>query len=124
MQMLKNKDENLKRKRDKKFSSQCSLSMHGNKQRINLKMVSVAVEKVSMVGTPQREEHPLQSVLKGAFFRTIFVFGGLALVFESARNSLTWHLARFWGSAGDNWQQLWEKTLDVVGYAKFIYKHT
>jgi hypothetical protein len=68
-------------------------------------MVLVATEKVLKVGSPQKEEQSLQSVLKGAFIRTIFVYSGLALVFESARNSLRWHLAGFWGSAGNNWQQ-------------------
>jgi hypothetical protein len=79
----------------------------------NVSMKSVVMEKVQEMESSQRD---LQSVFSGAVFKAMFVIGGLALVFESARNSLTWHLARFWGSAGDNWQELWENTLDVVGH--------
>ena len=60
----------------------------------------------------------VRSAVTGALFRAVFVIGGLVLVFESARNSLTWHLARFWGSAGDNWQNLWDNLLSVVGILK------
>jgi hypothetical protein len=71
-------------------------------------------DKLPKAETPEKGEESLLSVLKGALIKAVFVIGGLALVFESARNSLTWHLGRFWGSAGDNWQQLWEKALDLV----------
>ncbi len=61
------------------------------------------------------EDQSWQALLTGLFFKSIFVIGGLAIVFESARNSLTWYLAKFWGSAGDNWQHLWDNVLSVVG---------
>ena len=67
-----------------------------------------------------RRQQTLQSAVTGALVRAVFVIGGLVLVFESARNSLTWHMGRFWGSAGDNWQHLWNHVLSVVsmGYGK------
>jgi hypothetical protein len=49
--------------------------------------------------------------LKGAAIEALFVLGSATLIFESVRNSLTWHLARFWGGAGDVWQTLWEQFL-------------
>ena len=49
--------------------------------------------------------------LKGAAIKALFVLGSATLIFESVRNSLTWHLARFWGGAGDVWQTLWEQFL-------------
>ena len=57
----------------------------------------------------------LFSTIKGAFFKAVFVLGSAFLIFESARNSLTWHLTKFWGGAGDVWQELWEKVLSVTG---------
>lgn len=67
----------------------------------------------------QRRQQTVQSVLTGALVRAVFVIGGLVLVFESARNSLTWHMGRFWGSAGDNWQHLWNHVLSVIGEDPF-----
>lgn len=61
------------------------------------------------------ERQTTRSAVTGALVRAVFVIGGLVIVFESARNSLTWHLGRFWGSAGDNWQNLWNNVLGVVG---------
>ena len=68
----------------------------------------------------RRQQQTVQSVLTGALVRAVFVIGGLVLVFESASNSLTWHMGRFWGSAGDNWQHLWNHVLSIVsmGYGK------
>lgn len=57
--------------------------------------------------------------LLGFALKSLFVLGSTTLVFESVRNSLTWHLARFWGGAGDVWQMLWEKFLGVVGDDQF-----
>lgn len=57
----------------------------------------------------------LFSTLKGAFFKAIFVLGSAFLVFESTRNSLTYHVGKLWGGVGDVWQELWEKVLSVTG---------
>ena len=57
----------------------------------------------------------LFSTLKGAFFKATFVLGSAFLIFESARNSMTWYLSKFWGGAGDVWQELWEKVLSITG---------
>ena len=53
--------------------------------------------------------------VKGAFFKAFFVLTSALLVFESVRNSLTWHLSQFWGGVGDVWQLLWDKLLAVTG---------
>lgn len=41
--------------------------------------------------------------------------GSATLILESVRNSLTWHLTRFWGGAGSVWQNLWEWLLSYTG---------
>ena len=58
--------------------------------------------------------------VKGAFFKAFFVLTSALLVFESVRNSLTWHLSQFWGGVGDVWQLLWDKLLAVMGNYYFI----
>jgi len=35
-----------------------------------------------------------------------------AVLFIAFRNSITWHLQRFWGASGDLWQTLWNKVYD------------
>ena len=63
----------------------------------------------------QDDKTSLFSTLKGAFFKAIFVLGSAFLVFESTRNSLTYHVGKLWGGVGDVWQELWEKVLSVTG---------
>lgn len=58
--------------------------------------------------------------LKGALIKSAFILGSAFLVFESARNSITWYLIRFWGGAGDVWQQLWDRVLAVTGTDPFF----
>ena len=89
---------------------------------MHIKVMSVinkAKESV-VVGREGEERKTTRSALTGALFRAVFVIGGLVIVFESARNSLTWHLGRFWGSAGDNWQNLWDNLLSVVGIGMWM----
>ena len=66
----------------------------------------------------QQKEFSKSDRVKGAFFKAFFVLTSALLVFESVRNSLTWHLTRFWGGAGNVWQHLWDKLLGFTG--KFI----
>ncbi|KAL0278433.1 UNVERIFIED_CONTAM: hypothetical protein PYX00_000257 [Menopon gallinae] len=48
--------------------------------------------------------------------RSLLVVISTALIgFAAFRNTLTWHLQRFWGASGDFWQALWDSLLDVVG---------
>lgn len=39
---------------------------------------------------------------------SVFVIGTAAVLFASARNTITWYLQRFWGASGDYWQSKWE----------------
>jgi sterol desaturase/sphingolipid hydroxylase (fatty acid hydroxylase superfamily) len=43
---------------------------------------------------------------------TIAVTGTALIIFAAARNTITWHLERFWGASGDFWQSNWEKIYD------------
>ncbi|KAK2186963.1 hypothetical protein NP493_183g01009 [Ridgeia piscesae] len=45
----------------------------------------------------------------------VIVVGGAAIVVAAARNSITWHLQRFWGASGDYWQSNWEELFHLFG---------
>ncbi|KAM4678113.1 fatty acid hydroxylase domain-containing protein 2 [Discoglossus pictus] len=47
--------------------------------------------------------------------KTGFVLGTGLLTFVAFRNSVTWHLQRFWGASGDFWQSQWGKVHDYFG---------
>ncbi|XP_059485434.1 fatty acid hydroxylase domain-containing protein 2-like [Neocloeon triangulifer] len=51
------------------------------------------------------------SSIKSAFV----VIVSVVVVFAALRNSLTWHLQRFWGASGDFWQSNWEWAVDNYG---------
>lgn len=61
---------------------------------------------------PVREERRQvwDSVKKAAF-----VLGSGLLVFAAFRNSVTWHLQKFWGASGDFWQAQWGKLHYLFG---------
>lgn len=46
-----------------------------------------------------------------SLFLAFVAFVSSALIFESARNVLTWYLSQFWEVSGDVWQFLWSKFL-------------
>jgi len=72
----------------------------------------------------KEEESSLKSTVLGAAIKTIFIVGTAAIILISLRNSLTWHLSRFWGGVGDVWQLLWDKFLDTVGedyFSLYVY---
>lgn len=48
--------------------------------------------------------------------RSLLVVISTALIgFAAFRNTLTWHLQRFWGASGNFWQALWDSFLDDAG---------
>lgn len=49
----------------------------------------------------------------------LFVISSALIGFAAARNSLTWHLQKFWGASGDFWQAQWDKILDTFGEDPF-----
>ena len=49
-----------------------------------------------------------------------FVVGGAVLIFAAVRNSLTWHLQKFWGASGDFWNRQWVKIHDFYGGDEFV----
>ena len=63
----------------------------------------------------QQKEFSKTDRVKGAFFKAFFVLTSALLIFESVRNSLTWHLSRFWGGVGNVWQLLWDNLLGITG---------
>ncbi|PVD34707.1 hypothetical protein C0Q70_05984 [Pomacea canaliculata] len=52
--------------------------------------------------------------------KCLFVIGTALLLFVAARNSITWHLQRFWGASGDFWQQKWEDIYELCGRDAFF----
>nr|XP_060621505.1 fatty acid hydroxylase domain-containing protein 2 [Anolis sagrei ordinatus]XP_060621506.1 fatty acid hydroxylase domain-containing protein 2 [Anolis sagrei ordinatus]XP_060621507.1 fatty acid hydroxylase domain-containing protein 2 [Anolis sagrei ordinatus]XP_060621508.1 fatty acid hydroxylase domain-containing protein 2 [Anolis sagrei ordinatus]XP_060621509.1 fatty acid hydroxylase domain-containing protein 2 [Anolis sagrei ordinatus]XP_060621510.1 fatty acid hydroxylase domain-containing len=46
---------------------------------------------------------------------TAFILGSGLLMFVAFRNSLMWHLQKFWGASGFFWQTQWEKLYHLLG---------
>lgn len=64
---------------------------------------------------PQIQRNQLLSSLKSA----LFVLGTAIIVFAAARNSITWHLQKFWGASGDFWQSHWQKVHEFCNGDEF-----
>ncbi|XP_065266098.1 fatty acid hydroxylase domain-containing protein 2 [Emys orbicularis] len=62
-------------------------------------------------GSRQKQEGKLWDSMK----TTGFILGTSLLLFAAFRNSVTWHLQKFWGASGDFWQAQWEKVLHLLG---------
>nr|CAD7398296.1 unnamed protein product [Timema poppensis] len=56
-----------------------------------------------------------QPTLLSSLRSVLFVISSALIGFAAFRNTLTWHLQRFWGASGDFWQALWDRFLDTVG---------
>ncbi|XP_074865870.1 fatty acid hydroxylase domain-containing protein 2 isoform X2 [Carettochelys insculpta] len=46
---------------------------------------------------------------------TALILGPGLFMFAAFRNSVTWHLQKFWGASGDFWQAQWEKVYQLLG---------
>lgn len=64
---------------------------------------------------PVNQKAQLLSSLKSTFF----ILGSALIVFIAFRNTLTWHMQRFWGASGDFWQRQWENTYAMFGNDPF-----
>lgn len=68
------------------------------------------------------ENNPgLGSRAKGALWKSLVLLGILGIIFESLRNSLTWYATKFWGGAGDTWQEMWNSVLERFGGDEWTY---
>ncbi|XP_067012741.1 fatty acid hydroxylase domain-containing protein 2 isoform X2 [Anabrus simplex] len=56
-----------------------------------------------------------QTALISSLRSVLFVISSTIIGFAAFRNTLTWHLQRFWGASGDFWQALWDRVLDTFG---------
>ncbi|XP_055714010.1 fatty acid hydroxylase domain-containing protein 2 [Phlebotomus papatasi] len=54
-----------------------------------------------------------------SLYSVLFILSSLLVGFAAFRNTLTWHLQRFWGASGDFWQSQWDKFLDITGEDDF-----
>ncbi|XP_048589247.1 fatty acid hydroxylase domain-containing protein 2 isoform X2 [Nematostella vectensis] len=63
--------------------------------------------------SPRKEK--AKSVIE-SLKKTAFVLGTALICFAAARNSITWHVERFWGASGDFWQTRWRWILDLFGH--------
>ncbi|XP_050417708.1 fatty acid hydroxylase domain-containing protein 2 isoform X1 [Patella vulgata] len=52
--------------------------------------------------------------------KVLFILGSALLVFVAARNSITWHLQKFWGASGDFWQSQWENVYYLLGSKDYM----
>ncbi|KAL8621065.1 hypothetical protein ACOMHN_040590 [Nucella lapillus] len=57
----------------------------------------------------------LDSVRKG-----LFIVGTALLIFVAARNTITWHMQKFWGASGDFWQKQWRNIYLYCGSNSFV----
>lgn len=62
-----------------------------------------------------------QPTLLSSLRSVLFVISSALIGFAAFRNTLTWHLQRFWGASGDFWQSLWDRLLDVTGEDPFTF---
>ncbi|XP_054266575.1 fatty acid hydroxylase domain-containing protein 2-like isoform X1 [Macrosteles quadrilineatus] len=66
--------------------------------------------------TPSRPEQSQQPyTVLSLITSVLFLISSALIVFAAFRNTLTWHLQRFWGASGDFWQAGWDRILDTVG---------
>lgn len=77
----------------------------------------VADEPVEDTVKPELKTGLIENVRKlwESVRMTVFVVGTALTVFVAARNTITWHLQRFWGASGDYWQSNWEYVYDLFG---------
>jgi sterol desaturase/sphingolipid hydroxylase (fatty acid hydroxylase superfamily) len=55
-----------------------------------------------------------RSRLMDSIRSAVFILGSGIIIFVAARNSLNWHMQRFWGASGDFWQAQWAKLYDAL----------
>ncbi|XP_063708306.1 fatty acid hydroxylase domain-containing protein 2 isoform X1 [Culicoides brevitarsis] len=64
-------------------------------------------------------EEPQRPRLISSIYSLLVIVTFFLVAFAAFRNSLTWHLQRFWGASGDFWQSQWDKILDITGEDPF-----
>lgn len=77
-------------------------------------------EVSSSVQEVQNRRAQLVSSIKSS----IFILGTAVVVSVAFRNTLTWHLQRFWGASGNFWQGQWDKVenfFDGDEFAKGVW---
>ena len=76
--------------------------------------MSSVIVKTPPKGSTETLPRTLMDKVLGVIVKTVFVIGSAALVLDSARNSWTWYLSKFWGDAGSAWQEMWSNFLAMV----------
>ncbi|XP_068701654.1 fatty acid hydroxylase domain-containing protein 2-like isoform X1 [Montipora foliosa] len=66
--------------------------------------------------TPRNNKQDVIAALK----KIVFVVGTALICFAAARNTITWHVERFWGASGDFWQGCWKKIHAFFGGDEFM----
>lgn len=69
--------------------------------------------------TSRPQNVPQKAQLISSLKSTIFILSTILVVFVAFRNTLTWHLQRFWGASGNFWQSQWEAIYDFWGRDDF-----
>lgn len=63
----------------------------------------------------ERQAEGPRGQLLSSLKSSIFILGTALVVLLAGRNTLTWHLQRFWGASGDFWQGRWEAVESLFG---------
>ncbi|XP_034245791.1 fatty acid hydroxylase domain-containing protein 2 isoform X1 [Thrips palmi] len=74
--------------------------------------VSESLRKTA--GTSNGTSHQPATLLS-TLCSVLCLISAVLTAFAAFRNTLTWHLQRFWGASGDFWQAIWDLLLDSIG---------
>ncbi|XP_044728947.1 fatty acid hydroxylase domain-containing protein 2 isoform X2 [Chrysoperla carnea] len=66
-------------------------------------------------GNSTNENDRVNPTLLSSLHSVLFVISSALIAFTAARNTITWHMQRFWGASGDFWQSQWDRILDTIG---------
>lgn len=63
----------------------------------------------------QTQLDPQNPNLLSSLYSFLVIVSFFLVGFAAFRNTLTWHLQRFWGASGDFWQAQWDRFIDFTG---------
>lgn len=81
-------------------------------------MMETEEKPCRLIDAPVESQNP-RAQLISSLKSFLFILGTALVTFVAFRNTLTWHLQRFWGASGNFWQSQWEKVFHFFGDNEF-----
>lgn len=78
-----------------------------------------AVSQTLDIASTMATRSPKKAQVISSLQSTIFILSTLIVVSVAFRNTLTWHMQRFWGASGNFWQSCWESIFQFCGKDDF-----